>query len=243
MTVLSRSRIPFTLALGAVGAAYLRPSGPELSSAAASFPPTEIANVPARPGPSCPVPVGQQVKAVKLFREMIPVFQHPRCFNCHGGVNPFIEKTGRDPADKSAPASTVAHGGGLVRRQNDRARDGTLLIESECQDCHNNVAPRRDGSKSVWMTAPNFLSFVGKDAPTICRQVKRASPDAKHLIGHMTDDNGGNNFTRTAFNGNRGLDSTGTRSSHGVRRNSRPFHTRPSSSWGTSGSLPWAASW
>jgi hypothetical protein len=69
------------------------------------------------------------------------------------------------------------------------------------------MAPRRDGSKSVWMTAPNFLSFVDKDTTAICRQIKRASQDAEHLIGHMKDDNGDNDFTATAYNGDRGLDS------------------------------------
>ena len=188
----------YTLAFGAVGVAAVAPASPPTASR-----PTRSSSS------SCPVPLGQQVKAVKTFREMMPVFTHPRCLNCHGGVNPFIEKTGPDPADDTAPASTVAHGGGKILRQNDKAPDGTVLIESECQDCHNNMARRRrDGSASVWMTAPNFLSFVGKDATTLCKQVKRSSHDAKDLIGHMTDDNGGNNFTATAYNGNRGLDST-----------------------------------
>lgn len=206
MTVLRRSRVPFTLVLVAIGAAFLRPSNPQPSSALTSILPSQTAHTTAARGPSCPLPVGRQVKAVKAFLAMMPVFRHPRCFNCHGGVNPFIEKTGPDPADDATPASTVAHGGGPIRRQNDRAPDGTVLIESECQDCHNNMAPKRNGSKSVWMTAPNFLSFVGKDSTAICRQVKRRTHDAKHLIGHMTDDNGDNNFTKTAFNGDRGLD-------------------------------------
>jgi hypothetical protein len=94
VTVLRRSRVPYTLGLVAIGAAFL----------------SQTANTTAARGPSCPLPVGRQVKAVKAFLEIMPVFQHPRCFNCHGGVNPFIKKTGPDPADKDAPASTVAHG-------------------------------------------------------------------------------------------------------------------------------------
>jgi hypothetical protein len=58
------------------------------------------------------------------------------------------------------------------------------------------------------MTAPAFLSFVGKDAPTLCRQIRRSSRNASEFIGHLTDDNGGNNFGQTAFNGDRGLDRT-----------------------------------
>ena len=56
------------------------------------------------------------------------------------------------------------------------------------------------------MTAPNFLSFVDKDPTALCKQIKGASHDADDLIGHMTDDNGGNNFTATAYRGDRGLD-------------------------------------
>ena len=27
-------------------------------------------------------------------------------------------------------------------------------------------------SESRWMTAPEFLSFIGKDAPTLCKQIR-----------------------------------------------------------------------
>ena len=68
------------------------------------------------------------------------------------------------------------------------------------------MAPRRDGSKSLWMMAASFHSFVDKDATTLCKQFKRSSRDANDFLGHMNDDNGGNNFAGTAFLGNRGLD-------------------------------------
>ncbi len=42
-------------------------------------------------GPSCPLTLPEQVKSVKAFAEMMPVFRHPRCTNCHGGENPFVE--------------------------------------------------------------------------------------------------------------------------------------------------------
>ena len=193
----------YTLVLAVIGVPAVRAA---LGHRLVSEPPPGASQATGSSGPSCPLSVGQQVKAVTAFREMMPVFRHPRCANCHGGVNPFIEGTGPDPADESAPASTEAHRGGAIRRQNDRAPDGTALIESECRDCHDHMATRRDGSESVWMTAPNLLSFVDKDATTLCKQIKGAFHDAEDLIGHMTDDNGGNNFTRTAYNGDRGLD-------------------------------------
>ena len=102
MTVLRRTRVPFTLVLVAIGAAFL----------------SQTANTTVARGPSCPLPVGRQVKAVKAFQAMMPVFRHPRCFNCHGGVNPFIEKTGPDPADTAAPAGrivAVIHHVGIIK--------------------------------------------------------------------------------------------------------------------------------
>jgi hypothetical protein len=156
---------------------------------------------------ACPLDFKQQTDSIRAFEPIASFLtREPRCANCHGGVNPFIDGTGPDPEDENVPASTTAHGGGRIQRQRDRAPDGTLLIENECMDCHNNLVPRRDGSKSVWMTAPGFLSFIGKDAPTLCRQIKRSTQTAEHFLGHLEDDNGGNNFGGTAFKGDRGLD-------------------------------------
>jgi hypothetical protein len=56
------------------------------------------------------------------------------------------------------------------------------------------------------MTAPDFLSFIGKDARTLCEQIRDILPRAKEFVGHITDDNGFNNFAGAAFNGDRGLD-------------------------------------
>jgi hypothetical protein len=156
---------------------------------------------------SCPLPLARQIDSIHAFSPIASFLtSEPRCFNCHGGVNPHIEGTGNDPEDADAPPSLTEHGGGRILRQRDTAPDGTVLIESECRDCHSNMAPRRDGGPSLWMTAPSFLSFVGKDAPTLCRQIKRATGTAEHFRGHLEDDNGGNQFGRAAFAGDRGLD-------------------------------------
>jgi hypothetical protein len=105
VTILRRSRASFTLALGAIGAAFLSPSSPQPSSALTSSPPSQTANTTAALSPSCPVPIGRQVKAVKAFLQMMPLFQHPRCFNCHGGVT----RSSRRPGPRAIPAWTVAH--------------------------------------------------------------------------------------------------------------------------------------
>lgn len=149
---------------------------------------------------SCPLPLDKQLDSVKAF-EPIAKFatREPRCFNCHGGVNPHIDGTGRDPKDPNAPVSTVRHGGGVQ----DRGEKG--LMAEGCENCHDNMAAKRDGSPSRWFTAPPVRSFVGKTAPELCKQFKRASVSAEHFLGHLKDDNGDNNFSMTAFTGNRGL--------------------------------------
>ena len=156
---------------------------------------------------ACPLTDAQTRKSIEAFAEIHRFLtREERCFNCHGGVNPFINGPGLDRGDEGAPASKKAHGGGLIIRQRDTAADGTVLIEGECMDCHNNMVRKGNGSTSRWMLAPNFLSFVDKDATTLCRQIKRSTGDAEHFLGHLRDDNGGNTFALTAFKGDRGLD-------------------------------------
>jgi hypothetical protein len=152
---------------------------------------------------SCPLPLDQQLDSIKAFEPIAKfVTREPRCFNCHGGVNPHIEGVGSDPEDPQTPVSTVEHGGGRIPHDS----RGTGTVAGGCLECHSNMAHKRDGSKSNWMTAPPVLTFVGKDAPTLCKQFKRATGSAEHFLGHLKDDNGGNNFSGTAFKGGCGLD-------------------------------------
>lgn len=157
--------------------------------------------------PICPLTEQQTQKSMDTFAKLFQFFTtEPRCVNCHGAVNPYIDGTGSDPEDPGAPPSFVEHGGGKVAHEKDSAQAG--LVDAGCAGCHSHMAPRANGSPSVWMTAPSFLSFVGKDAPALCKQVKSASKSATQFLGHMENDNGGNNFTGTAYNGDRGLDRT-----------------------------------
>ncbi len=56
----------------------------------------------------------------QLFQKLLPVVRHPRCINCHGGVN---------------PGDSTKHGGGAI------------TVEA-CEQCHNDVShwdlPSRD---------------------------------------------------------------------------------------------------
>ena len=149
-------------------------------------------------GAICPLSESQTQKSIEAFSKIAStIANEPRCLGCHGRVNPFIEGTGPDPAEPDRVASQFEHGAGAVDRS------------ADCNECHSKMARRtRDGSESKWMTAPDFLSFIGKDAPTLCKQIRDNIPTAKDFLGHLKDDNGGNNFAGTAFNGDRGLDRT-----------------------------------
>jgi hypothetical protein len=81
---------------------------------------------------------------IELFAVMMPVFTHPRCANCHGGMNPY------DPERNFVAA--VRHPGGV--------RDQT-----ECPECHDATQQIRD----AWRVAlHDSLRFLGKDAKQMC---------------------------------------------------------------------------
>lgn len=147
-------------------------------------------------GAVCPLSDSQTQKSIDAFaRIAAAVTKEPRCTGCHGRVNPYIDGTGPDPENADTPPSQFEHGAGKVDRQGD------------CGECHSKMARKAsDGSESRWMTAPDFLSFIGKDAPTLCKQIRGVLHTAETFLGHIKNDNGHNNFADTAFNGDRGLD-------------------------------------
>jgi hypothetical protein len=71
--------------------------------------------VQAQESSSCPVPLDKQIKAVGAFAEMLPVFRHPRCMNCHGGLDPMSEA--HPGADQIEPNSNP----------------------EQCQQCHDGL--------------------------------------------------------------------------------------------------------
>jgi len=174
-----------------------------------------ILPVPVLAKSSCPLTEEQSQKAVAAWTKVSNFLtSEPRCVNCHGGVNPYMDGIGLDPNDPNAPFSLVEHGGGKQEHEN------TGLMDQKCKKCHNDMArkgqwvevgdkappPAPAGAPSDnWTTAPSFLSFVDKDTTAICRQVKRSTGSAEEFIGHLKNDNGKTNFAGTAFLGNRGL--------------------------------------
>ncbi len=170
----------------------------------------------------CPLSDAQTQNSIKAFAKIVPTLtQEPRCVNCHGGVNPFMEGFGKDPSpgdDDIVPSLTEHAGGKMDRRVPPSASNPKGSPQTACDGCHNNMARKvPSGAESVWALAPAFLAFLGKDAPTLCKQIKDFSrrceggicgpwPDAKAVLDHFTRDEGKDNFTGTAFRGDRGLD-------------------------------------
>ncbi len=50
--------------------------------------------------PICPLSAQQEKEAIEAFDKLALIFKDPRCFNCHGGINPFDKNT--------------KHGGGFI---------------------------------------------------------------------------------------------------------------------------------
>jgi hypothetical protein len=68
----------------------------------------------------CPLTAEQTQKSIQAFAQITPLLHHPRCENCHGGVDPFSEtgNHGGDQAEKAptvTPAMTISTGLGKSR--------------------------------------------------------------------------------------------------------------------------------
>ena len=73
---------------------------------------------------------------LELFAKLMPVYTHPRCANCHGGVDPFNKY-------KGPPA--VEHGGDVIGDP----KDPLEVRNEECGDCHDQT----DEIKNSWILA------------------------------------------------------------------------------------------
>jgi hypothetical protein len=117
----------------------------------------------AQPAPSAPVTTG----GADAFQPILDVFKHPRCYNCHGGVDPF---TGAN------------HGGGVVPQDNET-----------CINCHVDAkqygfVTASDGStQRVWRMAPQRLHIVGKSDAEICGMLhnfEAADPNITNRVSY-----------------------------------------------------------
>ena len=102
---------------------------------------------PAQRTTSLPVVQGQaQREPLEYFQEMMPVFTHNRCMNCHGDVDP---STGDN------------HDGGVIAA-------GESCTASGCHSLANNNNSEREDD---WKIPSSHVWFVGKDAKALCNQM------------------------------------------------------------------------
>ncbi len=180
---------------------------------------------------SCPLTVRQETMAAKSFKKLAPVFQEPRCLNCHGAVNPF--------------SNDGIHGGGYIDIRTETKKflsrpsfQGSLttgsdptgvitaktiaglkdIAESPSEISDNDVIrqkafdPMRAVCKechiSAWIIPMRHNHFVGRSTKQLCEHIKTSSltnqPDL--FLRHMQDDE----LVLEGFKGRKGLLEAGT---------------------------------
>lgn len=117
---------------------------------------------------------------LELFSRMMPVFGHPRCANCHGGVDPFAMNM--TYFGSTAPQ----HGGGQVDRDENCTQGG----------CHDNSTV-----EGAWRLAPAHLKFSGKTVKELC-ELQSAESHVGHgnYLSHLSSDR----LIGAAFDGDKG---------------------------------------
>jgi len=90
--------------------------------------------------------VAVRKEPLEYFQEMMPVYSHARCMNCHGDVNP---STGDN------------HDGGVIDAGESCTTSG----------CHSQADNTNQSHEDDWKIAPSQVAFVGKDAKALCEQM------------------------------------------------------------------------
>ncbi len=152
---------------------------------------------------TCPLPISEQRDAITAFRALVPVFQHPRCANCHGALNVFVE-------------NTVHEGGfmGETTRMTDPFTDEVMIDiriphpdqqRGICVQCHD------EAGREWRQQTGGDVQWAGQPAAELCRRMKStpimmAVNTPGGMLAHMRDDMlvklgfqgraGGANYTR-----------------------------------------------
>jgi hypothetical protein len=171
---------------------------------------------------SCKLTSGQKVRAVKSFKALSPIFQDPRCVNCHGAVNPFTVDGGHpeyvnivEEAKKflkqADPTSDLIESKGprqaselqgireIARSQVEISDIDVIRLKAQrpmhkkCLECH----------VDTWDIPLKHNHFVGRGWKQICMHLKTSSltNTPTSFLQHMQDDT----QVLLGFRGQRGL--------------------------------------
>lgn len=199
--------------------------------------------IPATAEDSCRLTSAQKMKAVKAFKALSPIFQDPRCVNCHGAVNPFVvdgghpfyidivkeaqrflnpENPGAAPIEITGPgAAGELQGIREVSESQADISDTDLIrqkarapMQLKCRKCH----------VPAWDPLPMRENhFVGRSWKQICMHLKTSAstnaPDK--FLGHMQDDP----QVRLGFQGVRGITEGGEVEVPGAEPPAMSFNT------------------
>ena len=132
----------------------------------------------AQAGGSCPLTSAQVINSIKTFAKLLPVFRHPRCSNCHGGIPEPIPNHGKP---------SIRHAGVVDMEATDN--------NQTCAECHVDGWSNRG--------APDW---TGTDV-RLCRGLHGEFQDnASGFIQHLFNDFGfPPGFVNLGFQGERGL--------------------------------------
>lgn len=150
-----------------------------------------------QPEPVCSLSEDQTEKSIQAFATLVPLFQHERCINCHGNVNPFDEGDGGHQGESFPPEYRDA-----------KDENGKPKADCTKGGCHTQLPG--------WRLAPEGMSFIDgpdkpKSAEDLCELMHRSFRYAKEtageesFMGHMIRDNGAPAFIETALIGKRGM--------------------------------------
>lgn len=140
-------------------------------------------------GGSCPLTATQELNSIKTFLKMMPVFRHPRCINCHGGIpKPLPERVQVGRVWQYPIAPPIRHAGVV----DFDSTDSNLT----CEECH------ADG----WGEASGAPNWTDKTDLQMCRGMHISfDGDAVSFLDHIVRDGGRTPFIKLAFQGKRGL--------------------------------------
>ncbi|HEV8598489.1 MAG TPA: hypothetical protein VGQ69_03950 [Gemmatimonadales bacterium] len=134
------------------------------------------AGLPLQAGGSCLLTSTQELNSIKTWLKMMPVFRHPRCLNCHGGI------------PKPLKDFSTKHAGVVQLDSSDNAQT--------CEECH----------AEGWGDAAAAPTWTNKTDVQICRGMHISfDGDARSFLDHIVRDGGRTPFIKLAFEGKRGL--------------------------------------